>query len=105
MRGRAPAALLACLALAQGGCGEQTAAAATYTCGYMRDKPGAFREQARVLVSREGLRPHRLSREEAVLDAEFQIRRACDGAPDTVRPYHRAAGLSSAGWLSAGSAR
>jgi hypothetical protein len=99
------AALVGCLALAQGGCGAVTSGADDFTCGHMRDTTGAFRQQARVLVDRQGLRSHRLSREEAVLDAEFQIRRACAGAAGADRPYTRAAGLTSAGWLSAGSAR
>jgi hypothetical protein len=102
---RALAAVLACLALAQGGCGGVTTGAATFTCGHMRDTTGAFRQQARVMVAREGRRARRLSREEAVLDAEFQIRHACVGAADGDEPYRRAAGLSSPGWLSAGSAR
>jgi hypothetical protein len=100
MRRCVPAALLACLALAQAGCGTPATGAAAYTCGYMRDTPWAFREQARALVDREGLRAQRFSREEAVLDAEFRIRRVCDGAPDAERPYDRAARLSSPGWVS-----
>jgi hypothetical protein len=98
-RRRVLATLLGCLALAQSGCGSQPSGASAYTCGYMRDTTGAFRQQARALVDREGLRPQRLSREEAVLDAEFQIRRVCDGVPDTDRPYQRAARLSSRGWV------
>jgi hypothetical protein len=71
----------------------------------MRDTVGAFRAQARVLVAEEGLRAHRLSREEAVLDAELEIRRACDGAPDADQPYNRAARRISRGWLSPGAVR
>ena len=104
MRARALAAL-ACLALVHAGCGGQPAGAAAYTCGYMRGTVGAFRAQAAVLVAREGLRPQRLSREEAVLDAELQIRRTCDGAADAYRPYDRAARRVSRGWLSPGAAR
>jgi hypothetical protein len=102
---RSALAALACLALAQAGCGDEEPGAAAYTCGQMHDSVGALREQARVLVSREGLRPGRLSREEAILDAEFQIRRACDGAGAGDQPYNRAAGLSSPGWFSPASAR
>jgi hypothetical protein len=105
MRPPVIAALLACLALAHAACGGQTVGAATYTCGYMRDTVGAFRAQARVLVAEEGLRAHRLSREEAVLDAELEIRRACDGAPDADQPYNRAARRISRGWLSPGAVR
>jgi hypothetical protein len=105
MRAPVVAALLACLALAQAACGGKTAGAAGYTCGYMRDTVGAFRAQARVLVAEEGLRAQRLTREEAVLDAELEIRRACDGAADADRPYNRAARRSSRGWLSPGSVR
>jgi hypothetical protein len=39
-----------------------------------------------------------------VLDAEFRIRRACDGAADGTRPYDRAAALPTRGWFSPGSA-
>jgi hypothetical protein len=105
MRALATAALIACLALAPAGCGEEKARAADYTCGQMRDSAGALRDQARVLVANEGLRARRLSREEAILDAEFRIERACDGAARGARPYHRAARLTSPGWISAGSAR
>jgi hypothetical protein len=107
VRARILTALLGCLALAlaQGGCGGEKAGAAAFTCGHMRDTAGAFRQQARVLVRQEGLRAHRLSHEEVVLDAEFLIRRACDRAADDYRPYVRAAGGSSPGFLSAGSAR
>lgn len=98
-------AVLACLALVHGGCGGPTAGAAAYTCGYMRDTVGAFRAQAAVLVDREALSAQRLSREEAILDAEVQIRRACDGAADDYRPYDRAARETSRGWLSPGSVR
>jgi hypothetical protein len=97
--------MVGCLMIAQGGCGGETAAAPAYTCGYLRHTAGAFRQQARVLVSREGLRAGRLFREEAVLDAEFRIRRVCDGAADGERPYTRAAALGSAQWLSPASAR
>jgi hypothetical protein len=105
MRRRVLPVLLASLALAQGGCGGTTSGAAGYTCGHMRDTTGAFREQARVMVDREGLRAHRLSHEEAVLDAEFQIRRVCRGAADGDEPYVRALGLGSGGLVSSGSAR
>jgi hypothetical protein len=96
---------LACLALAQAGCNDERPGAAGYSCGQMGDSVRALREQAAVLVSREGLRPGRLSREEAILDAEFQIRRACDGAAGDEQPYNRAAELSSPGWFSPGTAR
>jgi hypothetical protein len=105
MRALATAALLACLALAAPGCGEEKARATDYTCGQMRDSAGSLHEQARVLVTKEKLRARRLSREDAILDAEFRIGRACDGAADDDRPYDRAARLSSPGWISAGSAR
>jgi hypothetical protein len=98
------AALLACLALANAGCGEETARAATYTCGQMRHSAAALRDQARVLVTSER-RAGQLSREEAVLDAQFRIRRACKGAAADDRPYERAAGLSSPGWISPASTR
>jgi hypothetical protein len=104
MRARVLAAL-ACLALVHGGCGGRPAGAAAYTCGYMRDTVGAFRAQAAVLVAREGRRAQRLSREEAVLDAELQVRRLCDGAADAYRPYDRAARQISRGWLSPGAVR
>jgi hypothetical protein len=105
MRGRVVAALVAVLALTQPGCGGEPANVAEYTCGEMRDSEAAMRDQARALVDREALRADRLSDEEAMLDAEFRIRRACDGAAAGDRPYNRAASLSSPGWISAGSAR
>jgi hypothetical protein len=105
MRRRVLAALLGCLALTQAGCGAPATGATAYTCGHMRDTAGAFREQARALVEREGLAAQRLSHEEAVLDAEFRIRRVCDGAPDAERPYLRAVHFRPRGWVSPGSAR
>jgi hypothetical protein len=91
MRGRGPVALLACLALAQAGCARPEPAAATYTCGHMRDGSGAFRQQARLIVEREGFKTSALSTEEAVLDVELQLRAACRGAADSFRPYARVA--------------
>jgi hypothetical protein len=106
MRGRMLIALaLVCAAVAQAACGRAPTGAAEYTCGHMRQTPSALRDQARVLVDREGLRVQRLSHEEAVLDAEFRIRRACEHAPDAARPYRRAAQLRSPGWLSPASTR
>jgi hypothetical protein len=91
MRARPPIALLACLALAAAGCGGQNAGAASYTCGHMRDTVGAFRDQARLVVDREGFKTSALSAEEAVLDVELQVRHACRGAPDGYRPYRAVA--------------
>jgi hypothetical protein len=105
MRGRILAVLAGCLALAHAGCGAEKPGAAAYTCGYMRATTGAFREQARVLVDRRGLRAVRLSREEAVLGAELGIRRSCDGAPDADRPFRRAARGGDANPFSPPSAR
>jgi hypothetical protein len=99
------ASVLAVLAYGQVGCGEVSTQAAAYTCGYMRDTAGAFREQARDVVQRAGLRADRLALEEVVLDAEFVIRRACDGAADDARPTIRTADISAPGLVSAGSAR
>jgi hypothetical protein len=91
MRGRLPAVLLACVALAQAGCGSPTAAAASYSCGYMRDTVGAFRKQARLLVAREGFKTSALSIEEGVLDVELLLRDACRGTADRYEPYARVA--------------
>jgi hypothetical protein len=91
MRARRHIALLACLALAQAGCGRQKADAAAYTCGHMRDTVGGFRQQARLIVQREGLKTSALSIEEAVLDVELLLRNACRGAADDDRPYARVA--------------
>jgi hypothetical protein len=83
--------LLGCLALAQAGCGSQTVTADSYTCGYMRDTVGAYRQQARLLVHREGFKTSALSVEDAVLDVELLLRNACHGAPDGYKPYARVA--------------
>ncbi|MCW3017620.1 MAG: hypothetical protein JWO02_4712 [Solirubrobacterales bacterium] len=91
MRARRHIALLGCLALAQGGCGGPAADAAAYTCGHMRDTVGGFRQQAQLLVDREGLKTSALSIEEAVLDVELLLRGACRGAADDYRPYARVA--------------
>jgi hypothetical protein len=72
MRARRHIALLACLALAQAGCGGQTAGAAAYSCSHMRDTAGAFRDQARLIVDREGFN-------------------ACRGAAAGTQPYDRVA--------------
>jgi hypothetical protein len=81
-------ALLACLALAQG-CTGVTPGAASYTCGHMRDTVGAFRQQARLIVEREGFKTSALSTEEAVLDVELLLRNACRDAADGSLPYAR----------------
>jgi hypothetical protein len=91
MRARRHIALLACLALAQAGCGGQTAGAAAYTCSHMRDTAGAFRDQARLIVDREGFKTSALSVEEAVLDVELLLRNACRGAAAGTQPYDRVA--------------
>ena len=80
-------ALLACLALALAACSGAPPAAASYTCGHMRDSVGAFRMQARLFVEREGFRTSALSTEEAVLDVELLLRAACRGASGNHRPY------------------
>jgi hypothetical protein len=105
MRLRLVAAVAGGLALAQAGCGGQATGAAGYTCGHMRDTTGAFRQQASVIVDGKRLRAHRLSREESVLGAELHVRRACDGAGAGDRPYRRAAGVDSPGWVAGGTAR
>jgi hypothetical protein len=87
VRARRYIALLGCLALVPAGCGGQTAGAASYTCGHMRDTVGAFRRQARLIVDREGFKTSALSTEEAVLDVELQIRHACRDVADGYRPY------------------
>jgi hypothetical protein len=106
VRARLLATILGCLALAQAGCGDdERTGAAAYTCGHMRDTSGAFRTQARVVVQQAGLRANRLTLEETVLDAEFEIRSVCDGAASDVRPYARAVTLSSPAWVSPASTR
>jgi hypothetical protein len=81
-------ALVGCLALAQGGCGAgQETGAASYACDFMADTVGAFREQARLLVDREGFKTSALSIEEAVLDVELLLRSACRGAAGDYKPY------------------
>jgi hypothetical protein len=87
MRARRHLALLACLALAPAGCGGQKAGAESYTCGHMHDNVGAFRDQARLIVDRQGFKTSALSAEEAVLDVELQLRNACRGKADGYRPY------------------
>jgi hypothetical protein len=86
-------ALLGCLALAlalaQAGCGGQTADAAAYTCRHMQDTAGAFRQQARLLVDRAGIKTSAVSIEEAVLDVELLLRNACRDAADGSLPYAR----------------
>jgi hypothetical protein len=82
-------ALLACLALAHAGCAGPTPAAASYTCRHMRDTVGAFREQARLIVARDGLKTSALSTEEAVLDVELLLRNACRNAAAGYMPYAR----------------
>jgi hypothetical protein len=91
MRGRVYVMLLGCLALADNGCGGQTASAASYSCGYMRHTVGAFRKQARLVVDREGFKTSALSIEDAVLGVELLIRDACRNAPDGDQPYARVA--------------
>lgn len=84
---RGPIVLLVGLALAQAGCAGQTTDAVAYTCGHMRDSVGAFRDQARLIVDREGFKTSALSIEEAVLDVELLLREACRGVVDDHRPY------------------
>jgi hypothetical protein len=91
MCARACVMLLGCLAFAQGGCGGQTVRAASYSCGYMKDTVGAFRQQARLIVDREGFKTSALSIEDGVLDVELLLRDACRNAPDGDRPYARVA--------------
>jgi hypothetical protein len=100
MRGRAAAALLVSAALAQAGCGGLAPGAADYSCGHVGRSATALRDQARSLADRERSRPTRLSSEEAVLDAEFQLEHACRGAADADRGYRRAGARRSAGWFS-----
>jgi hypothetical protein len=57
----------------------------------MRDSAGAFRQQARLVVEREGFKTSALSSEEAVLDVELMLRTACRDAPDGYAPYERVA--------------
>jgi hypothetical protein len=87
MGARGPIAVVAVLALAQAGCTGPTADAVASTCGHMRDHVGAFRDQARLVVDREGLKTSALSIEEAVLDVELLLREACRGAGDDHEPY------------------
>ena len=75
------------LALAPAGCADQVTGAAAYTCGHMRDTVGSFRDQARLLVDREGFKTSALSVEEGVLDVELELRHACRGAEDGYTPY------------------
>jgi hypothetical protein len=96
MRVHAHIALLGCLALAQAGCGGETAGAAAYTCGHMRDTTGDFRQQARLIVHREGFKTSAISTEKAVLDVELLVRNACRGAADGYRPYARVAHVAPA---------
>jgi hypothetical protein len=96
MRGRVYVTLLGCLALAGGGCGGQTVGAASYSCGHMADTVGAFRQQARLIVDREGFKTSALSVEEAVLEVELLIRDACHDAPDGDQPYAAVAGAAPA---------
>jgi hypothetical protein len=91
MRGCRQIALLSCLALVHTGCAEQTPAAASYTCGRMRDTAGAFRQQARLIIAREGSKTSALSSEEAVLDVELLLRNACRNAANGYKPYARIA--------------
>jgi hypothetical protein len=106
MRARTPIAVAAVLlALAQAGCGAASRDAATFTCSHLRDTTGAFRDEARVLVARSRLTAHRTSREEAILDAELQIRRACAGAAGATQPYTRASGHGASRWVTPGASR
>jgi hypothetical protein len=87
---RRVAALLGCLAiaLAQAGCGGgQEPGAASFTCGHMRDTVGAFRDQARLIVDREGFKTSALSIESAVLGVELLVRNACRAAGEGYQPY------------------
>jgi hypothetical protein len=91
MRARRHIALLGCLAIAQAGCGGDISGASSYTCGHMRDTVGAFRDQARLIVDRTGLKTSALSTDEGVLDVELKVRHACRGAADGYRPYAQVA--------------
>jgi hypothetical protein len=82
--------LLSCVALLAIGCGEVSSGAADFTCGQMRASGGRFREQARLMVDREGLQARALTAGEAILDVELQIRRTCRGAADDYKPYRAA---------------
>lgn len=80
-------ALLSCLALLASGCAGVDPGTARYTCGQMRADGSKYRRQARYMVAQERLRARTLWQEQAVLDAELQIRRTCRGASDGSRPY------------------
>jgi hypothetical protein len=92
MRARRLIALVGCLAIAQAGCGGDISGATSYTCGHMRDTVGAFREQARLIVDRTGLKSSAISTEDGVLDVELLVRHACRGAADGSLPYAQVAG-------------
>jgi hypothetical protein len=96
VRARRHIALLGCLAIAQAGCGGDISGAASYTCGHMRDTVGAFRDQARLIVDRTGLRTSALSTEDGVLDVELLVRHACRGAADGYLPYAQVADAAPA---------
>jgi hypothetical protein len=87
MRRRVYVMLLGSLALAHAGCGGQTVGAAAYSCGHMKSTVGAFRQQGRLIVDREGLKTSALSVEDAVLGVELLLRTACRHAPDGFQPY------------------
>jgi hypothetical protein len=90
MRGRLVVLMLV-VALAPAGCGDPVTGAAAYTCGQMRDIVGSFRDQARVLVDRAGLKTSASSVEDGVLDVELELREACRGAGAGYAPYARVA--------------
>jgi hypothetical protein len=80
-------ALVACVALVAPGCGEEVAEAADFTCGQMRADGDRYREQARLMVDREGWRRRTLTQSDADRSVELRLRRACRGAGDGYRPY------------------
>jgi hypothetical protein len=86
--------LILLLAFTPVGCADQVTGAAAYTCGQMRDTVGSFRDQARLIVHREGFETSALSVEEGVLDVELKLRDACRGAEDGYAPYTRVAGAA-----------
>jgi hypothetical protein len=47
----------------------------------------AYRQQARLLVHREGFKTSAVSVEDAVLDVELLLRNACRGAAGGYKPY------------------
>jgi hypothetical protein len=87
-------AMLLCAALAAG-CAGTPVGAGRYTCGEMRADIGKFRDSAGLAVEEQSLRAGALSREDALLDVELQLRRACRGEAATFVPDRRALDLSA----------